>query len=95
MPTERVKRTWAVSNERLFGKKTRPSCVRKSVASDSRVLHDEVEIANDFNEYFTSIALDLAQRLVDGNPGGNIRFTMSYNSDLSINFHPTNEWEDR
>jgi hypothetical protein len=90
-----IKRTWAVSNEILFDKRTGPSCVRKLVALDSRVLHVEVEIANDFNEYFPSIAHDLAQRLVDGNPGGNRRLTMSYNSDLSINFHPTNKWEDR
>jgi hypothetical protein len=88
-----IKRTWAVSNEILFGKRTGPSCVRKLVASDSRVLHDEFEIANEFNEYFTSVAHDLARRLVDGNPGGNRRFTMSYNSDLSISFHLTNELE--
>ena len=52
-----IKRTWSTINEKLQRKKKKTSS--NIFYHDGKILKDEIEIANAFNNYFTSIGLSM------------------------------------
>ena len=60
-----IKKMWSTINEKLQRKKKKTSS--NILYHDGKILKDEIEIANAFNNYFTSIGPSLANKFQQNN----------------------------
>ena len=86
-----LKSTWKGINQ-IINSKSRNSSTPSCISVDKKLIHDEKEMAKSFNEFFTSIAGKLKEKIYQ-NPKNNFKNYLSQPCHQSFFISPTNSSE--